>query len=105
MAAKIKKGDTVLVTAGSDKGKKGVVKSVCPATQRAVVEGVNVSRRFKKRQGELEAQKTSVERSIHLSNLSFFVSSTGQVSRVGFKIQDDGAKVRFLKKSGEVIDV
>jgi len=105
MAAKIKKGDTVLVTSGADKGKKGVVKSICPSTSRAVVEGVNLTRRFNKRQGELENQSVSVERSVHLSNLSFVVASTGALSRVGFKLQADGTKVRFLKKSGDIIDV
>jgi large subunit ribosomal protein L24 len=105
MAAKIKKGDNVFVTVGNDKGKSGIVKKIFSVTNRAIVEGINVSRRFKKNQGVEDSLSSHIERTIHISNLALHRSSTSESSRVGFAIREDGEKVRIFRKSGEFVDV
>jgi large subunit ribosomal protein L24 len=103
MAAKIKKGDKVVVLAGRDKGKSGEVFQVMPSEERALVRGVNMVQRHQKPQGVNEGGIISKEAPIHLSNLAI-ADKDGKPTRVGFKKLEDGRKVRFAKRSGEVID-
>ena len=104
MAAKIKKGDKVVVIAGRDKGRAGEVLQVMPKEERALVRGVNVVKRHQRQTMNQEGGIISKEAPIHLSNLAFSDPKDGKASRVGFKILDDGRKVRFAKRSGERID-
>jgi large subunit ribosomal protein L24 len=104
MAAKIKKGDKVVVLAGRDKGKTGEVTRVIPADRRAVVTGVNIVKRHTRQTAQTEGGILSKEASIDLSNLAIADPKTGKPTRVGFKILDDGRKVRVAKRSGDLID-
>jgi large subunit ribosomal protein L24 len=104
MAAKIKKGDTVVVLAGRDKGKKGEVLRVMPDEALAYVRGVNLVKRHQKQTPQQQGGIVSKEASIHLSNLAISDPKDGLATRVGFKILEDGRKVRFAKSSGELID-
>ena len=104
MAAKIKKGDKVVVLAGRDKGRTGEVLQVLPAEERALVRNVNVVQRHTKPQGANEGGIIRKEAPIHLSNLAVADPKTGKPTRVGFKTLDDGRKVRFAKRSGDLID-
>jgi large subunit ribosomal protein L24 len=104
MAAKIKKGDKVVVLAGRDKGRSGEVLQVLPKADRAVVSGVNVVKRHQRQTVKQEAGIVSKEATIHLSNLALADPKGGKATRVGFKILDDGRKVRVAKNSGELID-
>jgi large subunit ribosomal protein L24 len=105
MAAKIKKGDKVVVISGSDKGKTGEVLKVLPAENRVIVQGVKVVKRHTRPSG-LNAQGGIVEKeaTIHVSNVAHIDPSTDKPTRVGFKFVEDNRKVRFAKGSGEVID-
>jgi large subunit ribosomal protein L24 len=103
MAAKIKKGDHVIVLAGRDKGKHGEVISVLPKENRAVVRGVNVVRRHTKQTAQEQGGNVSKEAAIDLSNLAIEDPKDGKPTRVGFKVLEDGKKVRIAKRSGEVI--
>jgi large subunit ribosomal protein L24 len=103
MAAKIRKGDKVVVLAGKDKGKTGSVLQVIPAETRAVVQGLNLHRRHTKQSASQDAGIYTKEAPIHLSNLAL-VDAAGKPTRVGFKIQDDGKKVRVAKSTGDTID-
>ncbi len=104
MAAKIKKGDRVVVLAGKDKGKSGEVLSVQPTEDRAVVRGINVAQRHQKQSMGQQGGIVSKEMPIHLSNLALADPSDGKPTRVGFKITEDGRKLRVAKRSGETID-
>jgi large subunit ribosomal protein L24 len=104
MAAKIKKGDQVIVTAGRDKGKRGEVRQVIPAESRAIVAGVNLVRRHTRQTPQTEGGIITKESTIHLSNLAILDPKSGKPTRVGFKILDDGRKVRVAKRSGDLID-
>ena len=104
MAAKIKKGDKVVVLTGRDKGKTGEVVQVMPKEERAVVRGVNLVKRHQRQTANQEGGIISKEAPIHLSNLAVADPSDGKPTRVGFKILDDGRKVRFAKRSGDLID-
>jgi large subunit ribosomal protein L24 len=104
MAAKIKKGDKVVVITGRDKGKSGEVLSVSPTEGRAVVRGVNLVKRHTKATMQSEGGIISKEAAIQLSNLQIADPKDGKPSRVGFKILEDGRKVRFAKRSGDLID-
>jgi large subunit ribosomal protein L24 len=104
MAAKIKKGDKVVVLTGRDKGRSGEVLKVMPTEGRAVVEGVNLVKRHQRQTRTQEAGIVTKTASIDLSNLAVADPKDGQPTRVGFKILDDGRKVRFAKRSGEQID-
>ena len=103
MAAKIRKGDKVIVLSGRDKGRTGEVFEVHPAEGRALVRGVNLVKRHQKQTQNQEGGIISKESSIHLSNLAY-VGKDGKPTRVGFKTLEDGRKVRFAKRSGELID-
>ena len=104
MAAKIKKGDKVVVMTGRDKGKKGEVRQVMPAEGRAIVAGVNLVRRHTRQSAKTEGGILTKEAPIHLSNLAIADPKSGKPTRVGFKILDDGRKVRIAKRSGDLID-
>jgi large subunit ribosomal protein L24 len=104
MAAKIKKGDRVIVTTGRDKGRSGEVIEVRPTESRALVRGVNLVRKHQKQTARDEGGIVSKEAAIHLSNLALADPKDGKPTRVGFKILDDGRKVRVAKRSGDQID-
>ena len=104
MAAKIKKGDKVVVLTGRDRGKTGEVLTVMPKDDRAVVRGVNIVKRHQRQTASQEGGIISKEGSIHLSNLAVSDPSDGKPTRVGFRVLEDGRKVRFAKRSGELID-
>jgi large subunit ribosomal protein L24 len=104
MAAKIKKGDKVIILTGRDKGRSGEVLHVLPKDSRAVVRGVNILKRHQRQTASQEGGIISKEGTIHLSNLALADPKDGKASRVGFKILDDGRKVRVAKRSGDLID-
>ncbi len=104
MAAKIKKGDKVIVIAGKDKGKQGDVLEIITAENRAVVSGVNIAKRHTKTQGATEGGIINKTMPIQISNLALRDPKTGKPTRVGFKTLDGGKKVRIAKRSGEVIN-
>ena len=104
MAAKIKKGDQVIVLTGRDKGKKGEVFQVAPKEGRALVRGVNIVRRHQRQSAQQEGGIIAKEAPIHVSNLALEDPRDGKPTRVGFKTLDDGRKVRFAKRSGEIIE-
>jgi len=101
----IRKGDSVVVTTGRDKGKKGSVLKVFPKENRALVQGVNVVKRHQRQTQSLQAGIVTKESPIHLSNIAHVDPKSGKATRIGSKTLNDGRKVRFAKKSGEVIDV
>jgi large subunit ribosomal protein L24 len=103
MAAKIKKGDKVVVLAGKDKGKTGTVERVIPDETRAVVTGINLVRRHTKQTASQDAGIFTKAAPIHLSNLAV-ADASGKPTRVGFKINSDGTKVRVAKSTGDTID-
>ena len=103
MAAKIRKGDKVVVLSGRDKGRTGEVFEVRPDQDKALVRGINMSKRHQKQTQNQEGGIISKEQPIHLSNLAY-VGKDGKPTRVGFKIQADGTKVRVAKSSGAEID-
>ena len=104
MAAKIKKGDKVVVLAGRDKGKSGEVLSVMPKEDRALVRGVNMVKRHTAQSQTTQGGIISKEAPIHLSNVAVADPKSGKAVRVGFKVLEDGRKVGFAKNSGELID-
>ena len=101
----IKKGDKVIVITGRDKGKKGEVIKIFPKEDRALVAGVNVVKRHQRQTQTQQGGIVNKEATIHLSNLAHVDPKSGNATRIGFKTLNDGRKVRFAKKSGEVIDV
>jgi large subunit ribosomal protein L24 len=104
MAAKIKKGDKVVVLTGRDKGRSGEVVQVIPTEHRAVVRGVNMVKRHTRQSGTQEGGIISKEAPIQLSNIAIADPKDGKPTRVGFKVLDDGRKVRVAKRSGDLID-
>ena len=101
---KIKKGDHVVVITGKDKGKKGEVLKVLPEENRAIVRGVAVVRRHQRQTAAQEGGIISKEAPIHVSNLALEDPKDRKPTRVGYKFLKDGRKVRFARRSGEVID-
>ncbi len=105
MAFKIKRGDTVIVLSGKWKGHQGRVTRLFPRKNRAIVEGVNLVKRHRGRKhGREEAQIEEVPAPIYVSKLMLVCPKCGQPTRVGFRFLEDGRKVRYCKKCGEVID-
>lgn len=104
MAARIKKGDRVVVLAGRDKGRSGDVLQVMPKESRALVRGVNMVKRHQRQSASQEGGIISKEAPIHLSNIALADPTDGKATRVGFRVLDDGRKVRVAKRSGEVVD-
>ncbi len=101
---KIKKGDRVVVITGKEKGKKGEVLKVMPEDNRAIVKGVAMVRRHQRQTASQEGGIISKEAPIHISNLAVEDPKDGVPTRVGYKFLKDGRKVRFARRSGEVID-
>ena len=101
MAAKLKKGDTVVVLAGKDKGSKGEISSVNPQANKAVVDGVNVATRHTKQSQTSQGGRIAKAMPIDLSNLAL-LDKNGKATRVGFRMEGD-KKVRFAKTTGEAI--
>jgi large subunit ribosomal protein L24 len=104
MAAKIRKGDKVIVLAGRDKGRSGEVIEVRPDDNRALVRGVNMVKRHQRQTAQQEGGIISKELPVHLSNIAIADPKDGKPTRVGFKIQPDGKKIRIAKRSGAEID-
>jgi large subunit ribosomal protein L24 len=104
MAAKIRKGDKVVVLAGRDKGRTGEVVEVHPAAERALVRGVNLVKRHQRQSAQQEGGIISKELPVHLSNIAIADPKDGKPTRIGFKIGSDGRKVRVAKRSGAEID-
>ena len=102
MAAKLKKGDKVVVLAGKDKGKEGEIVSVDPKAGKAVVEGINVAIRHVKQSQNAQGGRQPKAMPVDLSNLAY-LDANGKATRVGFKTEGD-KKVRFAKSTGDVID-
>ncbi len=101
---KLRKGDRVIVLSGRDKGKRGEILKMMPKDDKAIVQGVN---QVKRHQRQTQAQEGGIivkEAAIQLSNLALEDPKDGSPTRVGFRILDDGRKVRFAKRSGEIID-
>ncbi|MEN9873350.1 MAG: hypothetical protein RL186_247 [Pseudomonadota bacterium] len=103
MAAKLKKGDKVVVLTGKDKGKTGEITQVLPKEGRLVVQGVNLAKRHQKQSQTQDGGIRTFEAPLQISNVAFIDPTDGKATRVGFKTLDDGRKVRFAKRSGEVI--
>ena len=101
MAAKLRKGDKVVVITGKDKGKQGEISSVNPTANKAVVEGVNVAIRHTKQSQASQGGRLAKAMPIELSNLSL-MDKNGKATRVGFRMEGD-KKVRFAKTTGEAI--
>ena len=101
---KIKKGDQVIVTSGREKGKRGEVLRVMPAARRVLVQGVNMVKRHQRPTQTSPGGINDFEAMIHASNVALVDPKTDKPTRVGFKTLKDGRKVRFAKRSGEVID-
>ena len=101
---KIKKGDNVVVISGRDKGRTGEVLRVFPSERRVIVQGVNIAKRHTKpRMGE-PGGIVEKELTLHISNVSHVDPASGKPTRIGYKMLDDGRKVRVARRSGEVID-
>jgi large subunit ribosomal protein L24 len=107
MAARIKKGDKVVVLTGRDKGRSGEVIEVRPAEDRALVRGINMVKRHQRQTAQQEGGIISKESTIHMSNLALADPKDGKPTRVGFKFVGEGndrKKVRVAKRSGVEID-
>ncbi len=104
MAAKIKKGDRVVVLAGRDKGKTGEVLKMIPKEARAVVSGVNMVQRHQRQTPNQPGGIIAKTAPIHISNLGLADPKDGKPTRVGFRTDEAGNKVRFAKRSGDKID-
>lgn len=102
---RVKKGDTVILVSGKDKGKTGKILEVFPKEDRVIVEGINMVKKHKKptqkvQQGGIVNQEAPV----HVSNVMYYDKKAGQGTRVGYKVLENKEKVRVSKKTGEVID-
>lgn len=104
MAARIKKGDRVVVLTGKDKGRSGEVLQVNPSKARVIVSGVNMVKRHTAPSQTTAGGIVEKEASLHVSNVAHADPKDGKPTRVGFKMLDGDRKVRFAKRSGEVID-
>ncbi len=105
MAARIRKGDAVVVTTGTDRGKRGEVLQIIPKANRAVVQGVNLTKRYTKPAGMGKPGGiVESEATIHLSNLMLIDAKTDKPTRVAFRVLDDGRKVRVARATGNVIE-
>ena len=104
MAAKIRKGDKVIVLVGRDRGRSGEVVQVMPTEGRALVRGIHMVKRHQRQSASQDGGIISKEAPIHLSNLAIADPKDGKPTRVGFKVMADGKKVRVAKRSGVEID-
>ena len=101
---KVRKGDTVIVLAGRDKGKRGSVLKVMPKEGRLIVQGINVVKRHTRQTQTQAGGIVEKEATIHVSNVALVDPASDKPTRVGFRTLEDARKVRFAKASGEVID-
>ncbi len=101
---KVRKGDTVIVLTGRDKGMRGNVLKILPKQEKLIVQGVNMVRRHTKQTQTQTGGIVEKEATIHVSNVALIDPSTDNATRVGFRTLEDSRKVRFAKASGEVID-
>jgi large subunit ribosomal protein L24 len=104
MSSKIKKGDNVMVVTGKDKGKTGEVLSVLPAKERLLVRGVNIVKRHTKPSQTAPGGIIERENAIHISNVALVDPTSNKATKIGFRILEDGRKVRFSKSSSEILD-
>ena len=104
MAARIRKGDRVVVIAGKDKGRTGEVLRMMPSEDKAIVRGINIIRRHQRQTQTTEGGIISKEAPIHVSNIAIADPKDGKPTRIGFEVKD-GKKVRVAKRSGASIDV
>jgi large subunit ribosomal protein L24 len=105
MAARIRKGDRVVVTTGSDRGKQGEVLKVLPKENRAVVQGVNIAKHHTKPRGMGQPGGiVEKEATIHLSNIMLIDPKTDKPTRIGFKVMENGAKIRVARATGNAIE-
>lgn len=102
MAAKLKKGDKVVVLAGKDKGKEGTISSVDPKSGKAIVDGINIAIRHTRQTQASQGGRLPKALPIDMSNLAY-LDANGKATRIGFRTED-GKKVRFAKTTGDVID-
>ena len=101
---KIKKGDKVIVITGKDKGKSGEVLNVIPKANRVVLRGINIAKRHTAQSQTSQGGILDKELSIHISNVSHIDSKENKATKIGYKFLKDGRKVRFSKRSGDLID-
>ena len=101
---KIKKGDKVVVISGRDKGKSGEVLRVLPTDERVIVQGVNIIKRHTRPSAGNAGGIVEKEAAIHISNVAHVDPKSNQPTRIGYKLLEDGRKVRYAKRSGEVLD-
>ncbi len=103
---KIRKGDTVQILAGNDRGKKGEVHSILPQKNQVIVSGINLVKKHQKRTGDVRTQAGIIEREgpIYLSNVALVCKNCGKATRVGIKVFENGTKSRVCKHCGEVND-
>jgi large subunit ribosomal protein L24 len=101
---KIRKGDTVIVIAGRDKGKRGEVTKVLPAENRVMVEGVNLVQKHKRATPMSAGGIETIGQTIHVSNVAHIDPKTDKPTRVGYQIKEDGTKMRVARGSGEALD-
>jgi large subunit ribosomal protein L24 len=104
MAARIRKGDKVVVITGRDKGRSGEVIKVMPKENRALVRGLNMVTRHQRQTASQDGGMIRKEAPIHLSNVAIADPTDGKPTKIGFKMLGDGRKVRFAKRSGETLD-
>ncbi len=104
MSSKIKKGDNVMVMTGKEKGKTGEVLSVLPAKERLLVRGVNIVKRHTKPSQTAPGGIIERENAIHISNVALVDPTSNKATKIGFRILEDGRKVRFSKSSSEILD-
>jgi large subunit ribosomal protein L24 len=104
MAARIRKGDEVIVISGRDKGKKGNVLKVIPDNDRVLVQGIHMAKRHQQQTQTQQGGIIEKETTIHVSNLALIDPDGGSPSRIGFRFLEDGRKIRYAKRSGEVVD-
>lgn len=104
---RLKKGDEICVTVGKDKGKRGVISEVFPAKERVLVEGLNLRQHFVRPNPDkgIRGGVETKEAPLRVSNVMLFDKEVGKPSRVGFRVLEDGRKVRYFKQSGRVVDV
>jgi len=106
MANKFRQGDEVVVLTGRDKGKRGTITKVFTETARVVIDNVNVVKKHQKPNPHMNVPGGIIEKEmpIDVSNVAIFNPTTGKADRVGFKVLEDGRKVRYFKSNGEVLD-
>ena len=101
---KLKKGDKVVITTGKDKGKTGEITTVLPKENKVIVAGINMAKRHTKPTQESAGGIVSKEMPIHVSNVAYVDPKDGKATRIGYKLEKGGRKVRVAKRSGEVVD-